>query len=93
MRWGGVCGSGNRQTPINIEIRNAELCPRDKIMTNNMMNSNVLINPTDSSLTAAFENLSKLNFFDSGLLRQFSSAQFHWHSPSEHRVNGRSFDL
>lgn len=73
-RWGGVCGYGNRQTPINIDIRSAELCPQDKIVTNNLMNSNIFINPIDSSLTATFANLSKINFFESGLLRQFSSA-------------------
>lgn len=69
--WGGVCRSGNRQTPINIEVRNLELCPRDKIVTNKLSNQNVVINPQDASLTASFESISKINFFDSGLLRQF----------------------
>ena len=44
-------------------------------------------------MKSPYLNQSKLTFYDTGDLRNFQSAQFHWHSPSEHTVNGNPFDL
>jgi carbonic anhydrase len=93
QRWGGACGSGNRQSPIDITIRNSILCPKDKVMLNRINLTSTSINPQGIDLTVAYQGRSTMTFLDSGVMREFDSAQFHWHSPSEHTINGRSFDL
>ena len=30
---------------------------------------------------------------DNGKLRSYTSAQFHWHSPAEHQIDSKVFDL
>ena len=93
QKWGGSCGSGNRQSPIDIVIRNSILCPKDKTVVNKLNLSPTEINPQGIDLTVAYSGQSSMTFVDSGVLREFESAQFHWHSPSEHKINGRTFDL
>ena len=39
------------------------------------------------------ENQTFIDLTENSTISRYNSNQFHWHSPSEHRINGKIFDL
>lgn len=85
-----ACKNGNQQSPINIEFSKVK-------KSNQTMNIQLHYGPTLLSLVNnghsiqanAESNRNKLVIEG----RKYELAQFHFHSPSEHELNGQSYDM
>ena len=99
--WGDLCKYGTEQSPINLSTAGAT--PNDKIeiagfgyydfKVNNSFSS------TDVTKTISFDSDAlrkkaelQVSFAD-GSQSNFQPLQFHFHSPSEHSVSGKLYDL
>lgn len=92
--WPGACGTGSRQTPINIEVSKSTLCPANFEFYQDTKDILTLVQAEGIDLTISYKNLSTVTFInDQGAKSTYDSLQFHWHAPSEHTINGKQFDL
>ncbi|XP_047982783.1 alpha carbonic anhydrase 1, chloroplastic-like isoform X2 [Salvia hispanica] len=83
-----LCATGKLQSPINIVSARAVRNSKWKPLIRNYRAVNVTL--VDNKFTVAIEYPD-----DSGEIsldeKQYRLKQMHWHSPSEHRVNGNRF--
>lgn len=91
--WGGSCNTGSKQTPINIVSSDATKCSSGAQFFQDILTSTVNISPSGIDLTASYVDQSTVKFVRGETTKTFNSLQFHWHHPSEHTVDGKSFDL
>ncbi|MFQ5992390.1 MAG: carbonic anhydrase family protein [Nitrospiraceae bacterium] len=88
-QWKGVCNKGHQQSPVNVtDIRHFD--------QSHLAEALLHVEPT------RFHADNTHNFVDlkadegSALIyegRTFELSQVHWHTPSEHRVRGKAFDM
>ncbi len=90
-RWGTLrpefraCAEGRSQSPVNIETNRVKANPGTEVR--------LRLDQADAELHAGGHGLQlslsggELN----ALANRFASAQFHFHTPSENRLNGRAF--
>ncbi len=95
--WGiehPTCSTGLAQSPIDLKDPIAKLSEVISVRGFNYPNDvNLVINrnkatPLPADLNSEFEVK-----FANGTTGNFYPLQFHFHSPSEHTINGRQFDL
>jgi len=95
--WGEdvpLCKYGQEQSPIDLSVKGAS--GSDKMELNGFGYRDYVqrtVKRTDHTIVVdATEGEFELNFFD-GSQSAFVPLQFHFHSPSEHTVNGKNYDL
>lgn len=97
--WEGACNNGTMQSPINIDTKDVEFCPpmhwlrleapcrefnyaeEGRTLTTDAMDVNYL--------TYSMINWTTLTAH----VAVYNSLQLHYHSPSEHTINGEHYDL
>jgi len=90
--WGGLrpefsmCGNGQRQSPI--DIREGIAVDLEPVQFNYQASAFTVV---DNGHTVQV-NLAQGNFIDIGG-RRYELQQFHFHRPSEERIDGRHYDL
>uniref|UniRef100_A0A2N9G681 Carbonic anhydrase n=1 Tax=Fagus sylvatica TaxID=28930 RepID=A0A2N9G681_FAGSY len=93
-KWGSLsplfneCSSGKTQSPVDIV--------KDKVVRNkNLKPLSIDYSPANSTLVNNGFNVGMRYEGDVGVLiadgKNFSLKQVHWHSPSEHRINGEQY--
>ncbi|KAH6762189.1 hypothetical protein C2S52_019622 [Perilla frutescens var. hirtella] len=83
-----VCATGKSQSPINIVANQALLNKKLKPLIRDYHSVNVTL--VDNKFTVAIEypdHTGGINVDD----KPYTLKQMHWHSPSEHRINGNRF--
>ncbi|KAG6543722.1 hypothetical protein Mapa_014906 [Marchantia paleacea] len=90
--WGGLCNVGKSQTPIDIvsseTVIDRSLCA---LMVDYSCRTRARI--TNSAAYLALEVDSEIPFGMLYLDDTYNLTGFHFHSPSEHQINGQSYDL
>lgn len=87
QNWAGACQTGQSQSPINIENAFFDSGLTDLIFnwevshTAPFHNGHTIEVPYEKGSSIVFKNKS------------FTLKQFHFHSPSEHTLNGKSYPL
>jgi carbonic anhydrase len=82
-----ICEQGSHQSPINIQEAHHESAPSQLAIA--YRPARVRLMHTGHTVQATYQAGSVLTFGDTS----YSLRQFHFHSPSEHRIDGRSFDM
>lgn len=87
----GSC-SGKQQSPINVITKNKK-CSSSQILQVTL-NSSLASEIVDNGHTYEVDGLaSRILYTASSGLVPFEAAQFHFHAPSEHAVDGKHYDL
>ena len=88
----GSCATGVQQSPINIISSNARCSNSDLLqVTLNTSFASEIINNGHSYECEG--EASKILWTSSGSSIPFEAAQYHFHAPSEHTIDGRRYDL
>jgi len=88
--WGGICNSGNRQSPIDIVGYDTAQLPGLHIDWNGtatgIVNNgeNIQVNVSGGSLVVGTPGQGGIGY---------TLRQFHFHHPSEHKINGMAADM
>lgn len=87
----GVCQTGTQQSPIDIVTNSVNTVSIDQGVSLDFQTESILGDATSYSytVTGSFGNTSSP--VEDGIFGE--SAQFHFHAPSEHTIDGESFDL
>ncbi len=84
QNWGGVCGTGDRQSPIDIKSARPAALPALQIAWG-------------VQATTIANNGHTIQVNCGGTLRRgneiYTLQQFHFHHPSEHRINGKVYQM
>ncbi|KAB8039747.1 hypothetical protein GCL60_05650 [Silvanigrella paludirubra] len=83
------CSNGKKQSPVNIvtsELKTNSMLP--KIETNYQL-SPLIIKNNQHTIKAKFDNINSITL---GKVK-YSLLQFHLHTPSEHKLDGKNSDL
>ncbi|KAL5546404.1 hypothetical protein UlMin_006091 [Ulmus minor] len=86
-----LCRNGTKQSPINIDKRSLKVYPKlGELKRDYKPASATLENPGYYiAVNWDNENAGKITIGGSN----YRLRQCHWHTPSEHKINGESFDL
>ncbi|KAF1881238.1 hypothetical protein Lal_00023274 [Lupinus albus] len=94
--WGNInpkwriCGNGKLQSPIDLVDKRVQVSPQlDKLQRYYKPAPAVLKNTGHSIMLQL--NGDAGHFIINGI--QYNLVQYHWHTPSEHTLNGSMFDL
>lgn len=88
--WGSLdatwsaCSTGKEQSPIDL---GGKLAPRQGSIDEHFLNSSLVLFHNGHTVQAALDHGSTLTVEAS----QYNALQFHFHHPSEHTVNGKTF--
>ncbi|KAM7526175.1 hypothetical protein LguiA_016077 [Lonicera macranthoides] len=95
-RWGELkkewtaCKNGGMQSPVDMSNQRVEIIPRSKKLKRDYKPSNATIKNRGHDITVQWIG-------DAGSIQingtDYPLRQAHWHSPSEHSINGRRFDM
>jgi carbonic anhydrase len=81
-----LCREGEKQSPINIEhSRSSTLVPLEF----HYLKSSIQIINNGHTVHLSYDPGSYVNWGD----QKFDLVQFHFHHPSEHRLNGKTYDM
>lgn len=86
--WEGLCKTGQAQSPINIPAMN-NAPEAEQLQFFYQKGSGLTMKHNGHTLIIGAED--KLGYITSGGAK-YNVKQFHWHSPSEHTVDGHRFD-
>jgi len=92
--WEGMCQIGTQQSPIDIPD-DEYICDDTLVFDFTLLNETkpIIIEDDGESFKAEYTD-SKLYASDiNGILTAYQSLNFHFHSPSEHEIDGESYDL
>jgi carbonic anhydrase len=84
QNWGGVCGTGDRQSPIDIRATRRAALPAIQIAW--APQAGTIVNNGHTVQVNCGGTMRRGN-------ELFALQQFHFHHPSEHRINGQSFAM
>ncbi|XP_072977032.1 alpha carbonic anhydrase 7-like [Typha angustifolia] len=94
--WGNIrvewaaCGNGQMQSPIDLSFRNVQILPQLGELNASYMPSNAILKNRGHDIMLEWQG-------DAGGIQingtEYSLKQVHWHSPSEHTINGRKYAL
>lgn len=94
--WGDLhpewmaCKNGTMQSPIDMSNQRVELVPSSKRIRRNYKPQNATVNNRGHDIMLQWEG-------DAGSIMingtEFDLQQAHWHSPSEHTINGRRYAM
>ncbi|KAI3743448.1 hypothetical protein L1987_61157 [Smallanthus sonchifolius] len=95
-KWGAMrqewsmCSHGTMQSPIDMSSQRVEMVGTFKKLHRNYKPCNATILNRGHDIMLKWEG-------DAGLIiingTEYALKQAHWHSPSEHTINGRSYDM
>ncbi|KAM1754654.1 hypothetical protein ACFX12_007085 [Malus domestica] len=95
-QWGAIkkewsaCKNGGMQSPIDLSSHRVTLVP-------NLGKLNISYNPCNATVKNRGHDISIYWEGNAGSIHingtQYLLKQSHWHSPSEHSVNGRRYDM
>ncbi|CAI9268034.1 unnamed protein product [Lactuca saligna] len=95
-KWGEIrkewsaCSNGTMQSPIDMSSQRVEMVVTSNKLFRNYKASNATVNNRGHDIMLAWEG-------DAGSIRingtEYALKQAHWHSPSEHSINGRRYDM
>ncbi|XAR69153.1 Carbonate dehydratase [Bertholletia excelsa] len=96
-RWGelkkewAACKSGGMQSPIDMSNQRVRIIQRSREMKRNYIPTNAIVKNRghDISLQWVFREAGSIKINGTDYFLQ----QAHWHSPSEHSINGRRYDM
>lgn len=88
--WGGTCNSGNRQSPIDIVTYDTAQLPGLHIDWNGTA-TDILNNGETIQVNVSGGSLVVGNPVQGGI--GYTLRQFHFHHPSEHKINGSAADM
>lgn len=92
--WGGSCQIGTNQSPININTKTLNFCPKINNDFKFLCVANSFVPKADDiaytvdSTGSGFIGIKDDVSTTIPKLRLYSSLQYHFHAPSEHTVNG-----
>ena len=95
--WGHhypLCEEGKEQSPIDLTLPSTSTVIKidlDKSAYKNYANAS--ITRSSSSVSVGYTDGKMQLTFDSGMTSDFKPANLHFHSPSEHKIDGQSYDL
>ncbi|XP_047331098.1 alpha carbonic anhydrase 7-like [Impatiens glandulifera] len=88
--WGGLCNSGMMQSPIDLSNERVEMVSHLGIVKRKYKPSNATLVNKGHDMQLSWKG-------DAGFIKinktEYELQQCHWHSPSEHTINGIRFDL
>jgi carbonic anhydrase len=96
--WGDIsatCSTGKSQSPINVPCQEyVTVCPSSKQYEIHWNNEefDYLANHLED-LKTMFPNRTFVKFTNETSQYIYGSLQLHFHSPSEHKVNNKAYDL
>ncbi|TXG58431.1 hypothetical protein EZV62_016260 [Acer yangbiense] len=96
-RWGDLkeewsaCKSGSLQSPIDMSSFRVEIVEKSGEIKRSYMPSNAIVKNRGHDISVKWLNNSAGTIQINGTV--YFLQQGHWHSPSEHTINGRRFDL
>ncbi|CAM0953411.1 unnamed protein product [Alopecurus aequalis] len=107
QNWGKLspaykaCGEGKAQSPINIVTANAIPNPSLDNLTRVYTPADAILNNDGKDITMTFEDHDGNAVLPGtihittpeGTIKEFRFKVIHWHSPSEHTINGQRFPL
>jgi carbonic anhydrase len=87
-----LCGTGKQQSPIDLS--GGTFSDTQEVMLNGKYpDANAVIKIQDHNVQVTAEQGGFTKTFESGSMAEFSSVQFHFHSPSENTIDGKHMDL
>ena len=90
--WTGECTTGTSQSPIDIVTSTDQVMDEKLKLKFNDLGS-IEANPSLTDEVKMTGDGGKTKLVDTdGSSSEWSVAQYHWHAPSEHTVNGDQFD-
>ncbi|XP_010090214.2 alpha carbonic anhydrase 4 [Morus notabilis] len=96
-RWGQLdpnwflCGNGTRQSPININASTVQLRPQLGGLQTNYSPAPATLFNRGNEIEVNWNGSDAGNLTVNGTV--YKLLECHWHTPSEHRLNGRRFDM
>ena len=97
VNWSGlgVCGSGIRQSPINIDTYNLDTSNEDIRITatGTDISSGSISNANDYELKVSTTDSGQISYYSNSESTSWNIAQFHFHAPSEHTIDGTQYAL
>lgn len=93
--WPGACNTGSIQSPININTKMLNFCPKIGYYKLTLMCQDfpfVVVQPDDLGVDAVDQAFA---FFFDPIRETYEAYQgynLHFHTPSEHTINGRNLD-
>ncbi|PON83082.1 Carbonic anhydrase, alpha-class [Trema orientale] len=93
-QWGSLspsystCSAGKRQSPVNIEKDNVVHNKKFKPLTRNYLPANSTLVNNGFNIGVHFEENAGVLDVDG---KNYTLKQMHWHTPSEHRLDGVQF--
>ena len=96
QNWEGSCNIGQIQSPIDINTKMLQFCPNIGYYKITLMCEDfpqVVVNHADMTINTLGGGY--IFIFDpiTNVYEAYEGYSFHFHTPSEHIVNGRSMDL
>jgi carbonic anhydrase len=94
--WGGDCQTGTSQSPININTKTLNFCPNINKSFKYLCVATPFVG-SGQSFTVQAPQAGYIGIKD-GVgngpnIRLYQTAQIHFHAPSEHTINGKSYPL
>ena len=91
--WTGTCNSGNRQSPIDIITKDAQSSDWELKWggLKKLDDSEVKVATRKIQIEGFGEKTVELKDIN-GDKSEYELLQFHWHAPSEHKLNGKQYD-
>ena len=86
-----TCRDGKKQSPINIVQQQLILADEMALIGSNYSQFAMSTSLKDKSISVTSGNLAMTDW--NGLTSNFVPMQIHFHSPSEHTIDGRQYDL
>jgi carbonic anhydrase len=94
--WGGYCGIGQNQSPINIITKMVTLCPNIRSEFKFLPVTNPF-EASDMAFTIQSPNSAYVAINDSigegADIRLYTSLQYHFHVPAEHIIDGAQYPM
>ncbi|EOA27729.1 hypothetical protein CARUB_v10023883mg [Capsella rubella] len=97
-KWGKIkpewamCGKGDLQSPIDLTNKRVTIVTHFQKLTKDYKPCNATLINRGHDMMLRFEGEGPGSFMVNGT-DEYKLLQLHWHSPSEHTINGRRFAL
>ncbi|KAF3320739.1 alpha carbonic anhydrase 1 [Carex littledalei] len=94
--WGNLspdfamCSKGKHQSPINIEKKHVVYNPKLEPLQMHYVTSNATL--VDNQINVLVRYNNSMDFIKADG-KKYTLKQMHWHSPSEHTIDGERFDV